>query len=244
MPIILTSPHGGNQSPANVSERSRSATPAGCQFKTGRDTGTAELTELVAQRILDMTALSPYVVIARFHRKFIDANRSRGCAFTDQSAAPFYDEYHRRIDGYVDQLLQQNGGRGFLFDIHGTNGNAADPADIFLGTTDGDPLLQTFNRAALFEQHGLHGLLTSVRRQPIRASQGNTLTYRVSPANAVAAEVGRLNGGFTVVEYGTKINSIQLELVRALRTDSQMRQVFAEDLAAAMVNFVRRHAPF
>ena len=47
-----------------------------------------------------------------------------------------------------------------------------------------------------------------------------------------------------MVEYGTKINSIQLELVRALRTDSQMRQVFAEDLAAAMVNFVRRHAPF
>jgi hypothetical protein len=56
MPIILTSPRGGAESPANVSVRSRSATPDGCQFKTGGDTGTAELTELAAQRILDMTA--------------------------------------------------------------------------------------------------------------------------------------------------------------------------------------------
>jgi hypothetical protein len=226
-----------------VSERSRSATPRGCQFKNGRDTGSAAVTELVAQRVLDMTALSPYVVIAQFHRKFIDANRSRRCAFTDGDGAAFYDEYHGRIDGYVNQILQQNGGPGFLFDIHGTRGDDNDPADVFLGTKNGRTLLPGFERRAIFMQHGLHGLLTWVRRPPLRPGQ-RVLRYRVSPPDEATTEIARLNGGFTVEHYGARINSIQLELVRSLRTDAQMREAFAEDLAAALVNFVRRHAPF
>ena len=131
MPAILTCPHDGSESPAKVRERTSAETPAGCNFKSGRDTETAGITEAVAQKILEVSGLSPYVVIARFHRKFIDANRKESCAFTDSDAQLFYDEYHNRISGYITQILSQNQNCGFLFDIHGTGVIDDDPADVY-----------------------------------------------------------------------------------------------------------------
>lgn len=244
MPVILTCPHDGSESPPNVSERTSDRTPAGCgRFETGGDPHTAEITESVAQEVLERTGLSPYVVIARFRRRFIDANRSENCAFTDPDAESFYDEYHSRIDGYVNQILAQNQGRGFLFDIHGTGVKDDDPADIYLGTRNGRTLLAEFDRENIFMQHGLHGLLKWVRRQrPAPYGPPEVYGYNIQPADAAGTE--RLNGQFTVVNYGAKINSIQIEVASTIRNDDQKRAFFVEDLAFAIVNFVRRHAPF
>jgi N-formylglutamate amidohydrolase len=245
MPVLLTCPHDGIEAPAGVALRSRNATAGNCNFRTGPDRGTAAITEGVAQRILDLTGLSPSVTIARFERRFIDANRSFECAFTDSANAPaFYNEYQRRIAQAAGQILQQNGGRGFLFDIHGTNGVDSDPADVYLGTADGGTLLPDFNRDAIFAQHGLHGLLASVRRNFAGLGRRAPLRYRVSPASQKATETRRLNGGFTVRHYGAVINSIQIEVVSALRTDAVLREAFIDDLAFAIINFTRRHAPF
>ena len=68
MPIILTSPHDGIGEPEGVDPREEDQTPTGCLFRTGRDRDSSLVAEGVAQRILDETGLSPYVVIARFHR--------------------------------------------------------------------------------------------------------------------------------------------------------------------------------
>ena len=241
MPVILTSPHDGSEAPANVTERTDAATPAGCDFVTSRDTGTATITEAVARRILDLTGLSPYVVIARYHRRFIDANRRADCAFNDADAQPFYDEYHDRISAYVDQILNQNQNRGFLFDIHGTRVIEADPADIYLGTGNGASLLPNFDRRSLFMQHGLHGLLTWARHP---TASGPIFKYGVSPANETATETSQVSGGFTVRHYGALINSIQIELASTVRDGAEKQAFVVEDLAFVIINFVRRHAPF
>jgi N-formylglutamate amidohydrolase len=168
MPVILTCPHDGTETPPGVQARKREATPDECQFTIKSDLQTAFITQSLAQKILDLTGLSPYVVMARFDRKFIDANRPRSpvnCAFTDPDAQPFYDEYHDRIAGFVEEIRVQNGNRGFLFDIHGKILIPADPADIYLGTDQGKSLLPGFDRASIFTQHGLQGLLRSVRRE-------------------------------------------------------------------------------
>jgi hypothetical protein len=68
MPAILTCPHDGDQSPPRVQERTKEATPGGCQFTIKSDLQTAFITQSVAQKILDLTGLSPYVVIASFDR--------------------------------------------------------------------------------------------------------------------------------------------------------------------------------
>src|SRR5690349_13671301 len=97
MPILLTCPHGGSEAPPGVAARSKSQTPGDCGFETNQDLETSTITEAVAQRILELTGLSPYVVIAGFHRRFIDANRPIRCAYTDPDAEPFYAEYHAGI---------------------------------------------------------------------------------------------------------------------------------------------------
>ena len=242
MPIILTCPHDGTETPSGVSERTNGATPAGCNFSTGRDTHASTVAEEVAQRILRETRLSPYVVMARFHRKFIDANRSANCAFTDADGQPFYSEYHNQIQVYVTQLLAQNANRGFLFDIHGTAGVDDDPADIYLGTANGAALTPSFDRNLLFARHGLHGLLRAVRRNV--AATNSAFRYTVSPADAAATESPAVNGGFTVREYAAQLNCIQIELQTEMRTDAVKRAMLVEDLAYALMNFVRRHAPY
>jgi hypothetical protein len=244
MPIILTCPHDGTEQPAGVSERTEPNNPAACgQFNTNRDVNAGDIAERVAQRILETTGLSPYVVAARFRRLFIDANRERACAFQDADAGPFYDEYHDRIGGYVRELLAQNDGRGFLFDIHGTGVIAEDPADLYLGTAGGATLSLGFPRARLFARHGLHGLLSAVRRTPV-PPMGSTFSYRVSPADAETAETGAVNGGFTVRNQNKQMNCVQIEVAKPLRDDDTLRDALVEDLAAAIPNFVRRYAPF
>ena len=244
MPIILTSPHGGSEAPPGVSERTAAATPGGCRFRTGQDRETAAITETVAQLILDNTGLSPYVVIARFHRRFIDANRDARCAFTDADAQPFYDEYHNRISGYVAQIVAENGGAGFLFDIHGTGVIEDDPADIYLGTANGATLRPGFDRADLFRRHGLHGLLQAARHRTGIGGIGPVFQYTVSPANSGATETGEVNGGHTVRTYASQLNCVQIENASTVRDDGEKRGFLTEDLAWSMVNFVRRHAAF
>jgi len=260
MPIILTSPHDGTET-LNVTERTEANSPEECPgFSGSRDTGTGTITEGIAQKILDVTGLSPYVVIARFHRRFIDANRDENCAFIDNDAKPFYDQYHNRISGFLDQLLSQNEDRGFLFDIHGFGEQADDNADIALGTAAGATLRPDYPRANVFRQHGLHGLLSSVRRNILQPSGtspavpiGSSITfppiplefqYRVSPVNSTAPEIPRLNGGFTVRNYSSRLNCIQVEIANTIRNDVQKRSFVIEDLAYAMINSVRRYAPF
>ena len=246
MPVILTCPHGGSEEPPGVDVRTDPATPPGCDFQDSRDNKTIEITEAVAQKILDLTGLSPYVVIARYHRKFIDANRTRDCAFIadDPEAPPFYDEYHQRIDEFLQQLLSQNGNRGFLFDIHGTLVIPEDQADVYIGTANGSSLVPGFDRGSIFMQHGLHGLLKASTRLKDTGGQITVFQYGVSPVDENAAETSQVSGGFTIRNYGPRVNSIQIEIADTIRDDNENRGFFAEDLALAMVNSVRRYAPF
>jgi hypothetical protein len=250
MPAILTCPHDGTEQPQGVDERDPDRTPRGCGvFTLKSDLHTAFITRSVAQKILDTTGVSPYVVIANFHRKFIDANRPRSprnCAFTDADAQPMYDEYHNRIAGFVQEIREQNANRGFLFDIHGKIEIPEERADIYLGTDNGKSLLPEFDRRSIFMQHGLQGLLRSVRRET-GPPPAPVFQYRLSPADADAPENSSVDGGFTVQRYGKSINSIQIEIANTIRTCDECEQTrlfLIEDLALAIINFVRRHAPF
>ena len=245
MPIILTCPHDGTETPPGVTERDEANNPPHCgRFKNGRDLRAAEITERVAQRILESTGLSPYVVIARFQRRFIDANREARCAFVDADARPFYDEYHSGIAEFTQELLAQNDSRGFLFDIHGTGVIEQDPADLYLGTDNGGTLSTGFPRSRLFERHGLHGLLAAVRRQSLTPSGDPIFQYVVSPADAAATETPAVNGGFTVENQSDRMNCVQIEIAKPIRDDDTLRGFLVEDLAFAIPNFVRRYAPF
>ena len=240
MPIILTSPHGGSEIPPGVPRRDPAKAPADCTggkaVNNSSDGKTNEITEAVARKIFELTGLTPYVVIAKFLRERIDANRPARCAFFDEDARPFYEEYHNRIDGYIEQIRAQNENRGFLFDIHGTG---RDTHDILLGTGNGTTFMPGFDSANLFMRHGLHGLLSAVRLQILPMP---SFGYRIDPPDPTTNEI--LNGGFTVRNYSPRLNCVQIEISTGIQDFDLRRNLLVEDLAFAMINFVRRYAPF
>ncbi len=248
LPILLTCPHDGGDSPSGVSERTDALTPSDCtggrSFNADRDVGTREITRRVAQRMYEVWGESPYVVIAEFQRRFVDANRpahptnSRNCAFVDADARKYYDEYHKRIDDYVTHILNHNGNKGFLFDIHGTGRLDEDPADVYIGTQNGATLRSDFDRRELFMRRGLVGLL----RAATHTSDvfGSVFRFAISPASVGATETGAVSGGFTVGEYGRRINAIQLEHVPEIRSGGLL-DILIEEYAYSLVNFCMQH---
>jgi N-formylglutamate amidohydrolase len=236
LPVILSCPHDGNESPSGVPERTGEGIPATCPpFRTTSDLHTREITEGVAQRLLDVFGETPYVVIAEFDRKFIDANRPAECAFEVPAAQPFYDEYHNTLRDFVDEIRAENGGLGLLFDIHGTGVIDEDPAALYLGTDNGKTVARLLkaDEHALFRRRSLRGFLEAAG-------------HVVSPREPGIRETPAVDGGTTVRTYGSShedgLDAIQIEIALPLREYAEKRAALIEVLAYAIGNLVARYA--
>src|SRR5262245_13348750 len=108
LPVVLTCPHDGQEPPQGVPERTGENLPRRCLFETDRDKDARTITLGVAQRVFELTGEAPYVVVADFGRKFIDANRPAECAYEVQEAAPFYNEYHKTVREFVDEVRTES----------------------------------------------------------------------------------------------------------------------------------------
>src|SRR5215475_7209304 len=111
LPVILSCPHDGKESPSGVPERTGEGLPATCPpFRKVSDLHTREITTGVAQRLLDVFGEAPYVVIAEYDREYIDANRPSGCAYKIPAgnevpaAQQYYDEYHNTLRNFVNEI--------------------------------------------------------------------------------------------------------------------------------------------
>jgi N-formylglutamate amidohydrolase len=231
MPVILTCPHGGDEQPPGVLDsRTGAGLPRDCRFETNTDRFTRTISRGIAQLLFDVFGEAPYVVIANFDRAFIDANRRDECAFEDQAAKPFYEEYHNTVRNFVDEIRADNGGLGLLFDIHGTTQITNDPADVYLGTLNGQAISSLLSRdpLALSRRRSLPGLLRET---------GYIVSAKIPET---------LRGDFTLEAYGSSkadgIDAIQIEIESTLRIDAGKRALFVEDLAYAMSSLVARYA--
>lgn len=223
-PILLTAPHGGNQTVPNVKPRSGEGVP---QFATVRDMRTDILAERIAAEMELSGYGKPYVVIAQFNRRFIDANRGPQDAYESPLARPHYDAYHQAIKAACQEIVQR-WGHGLLLDVHGTS---AEPNTIFRGTNDGKTVSHLVNR---FGGDSLRGSASLFGRF---AAAG----YAVDPGiGSDAPESARHRGGYTVRTYGSRegstIDAIQLELGSALRATTTLERT-SKDFASAIVEF-------
>ncbi len=232
LPVILTCPHNGNQQPPGVSERTNLANCSG--FTVIPDAYTRIITIELAQSILKNFGKAPYVVIAEFHRKYIDANAVPACAYESLNAQIYYNEYHNTIRKYVDEIRNQYNGTGFLFDIHASVVFPDDPADLYLGTGNGSTnkhLLQ-LDPNAMWGNFSLRHYLTSAG-------------FVASPKIQGQKEL-HLNGGYTVRTYGSSnqdgIDAIQIEMAPSIRSIVEKRQVLIQALAEAVGNIVNHYA--
>lgn len=229
LPLVLVAPHGGREAIPGIGIRQGNGVP---QFKTGRDHNTAELAEAIALKLGEMSGAKPFLVIARFDRKYIDANRPSIEAYEALEAQPYYAAFHSAVDEACKQI-RQVWGRGLLLDIHG---QAAEANVIFRGTRHGKSvtdLVRRFGRQALTGPHSILGQL---------ALRG----YKILPDASVNDRESRYSGGHTAQTYGshgaTGIDAIQLEFGTRLRARDNVDRT-AVDVAAAIRVFAQEYLP-
>jgi N-formylglutamate amidohydrolase len=227
LPIILSAPHGGRTAIPEVVPRRGVGVP---QFTVERDSNTAELAELLAGKIAARLDARPFLVIARFERKYVDANRSETAAFETAEAKFYYDTYHAAIAAAVLKV-RQSWRAGLLLDLHG---QGAERDTIFRGTDNGSSvaaLVQRFGREAVIGAKSILGQM---------ASRG----YKVEPG--VDGRERRYTGGYTTRTYGSHraggVDAIQIELGANLRAKSNLERS-ADDLARAIEIFHRAYLP-
>ena len=223
LPILLTVPHGGAEAIPGVPVRGRGI--------TGTDTYTIELAETVAKHLEHALGAQPYLVAARFSRKYIDANRAETEAIESPDAKPAYDAYHNRIRLFIAQIRERFPQGAVLLDVHG---QAGDPGALHRGTQNGatvEGLLRRHGAAALTGPNSIFGAV---------ASKGYKIFPPPNTTLGHPPEDRRYNGGFTVRTYGggaQGLAAIQLEVGRDLRNDAQ----FMAALGEAIVVFYRTY---
>ena len=229
LPIVLLAPHGGAEAIPGIGIRQGKGVP---QFKTGRDSNTAELAESIAIKLAEISGAKPFLVIARFDRKYIDANRPSSAAYEAAEARPYYAAFHSAVDEACKQI-RKIWGRGLLLDIHG---QAAEANVIFRGTRHGRSvadLVQRFGQQALTGPQSLLGQL---------ALRG----YQIMPDPGGNERELRYSGGHTTQTYGSHraggIDAIQLEFGTRLRQRDSLDRT-AGDMAAAITVFAQQYLP-
>jgi len=229
LPIILSAPHGGREPIPGIPARKGIGVS---QFTTERDANTDRLAEGVAAKIEETLGAKPFLVIARFERKYVDANRAEDGAYESAAAKPYYLAYHRALERVCDQV-RRSWGRGLLLDIHG---QGAEVQTIFRGTENGrstSALERVFGREAITGKKSILGRM---------AERG----YKIVPPLASHEPERRYRGGYTTQTYGshrgTGIDAIQLELGTSLRSRANLERT-AADLADAIVVFAREYLP-
>lgn len=227
LPILITAPHGGQATIVGVPERRQRQ----LQIVTARDESTDTLAQKIAGEVERELGAKPYLVIAKFHRKYADANRPTELAYDSPKAKPHYDAYHAAIASACQQM-QKRWGRGILLDIHG---QGVDPIGVFRGTQNHRTVTFLVERFGLLALEGPKSIL----------GQLEAISYRVIPAaNTGLDEDKRFNGGYTVQTYGSHtgsgIDAIQLEFGANLRSESRQDQT-ARDVGVAVAGFGRTY---
>ena len=230
LPIVLTAPHGGREDVPGCELR----TPVGSRFVTSTDLNTDALAESVASEIKRLTGKAPYLVVARFHRKYIDANRRADEAYDGPACGKVYDEYHAIVRRFVDEVRAKHV-HAALFDIHG---QARYPDSILRGTQHGSTVRSLLARSGAAALTGPNSVFGRFEASGYRIAPPNDL-----PANA-RAETQGYTGGHTVVSYGSNrtdgIDAIQLEFGRDLRRSGALAKT-AADTAKAIAVFYENY---
>ena len=221
LPLLLTVPHDGEESVPGVPRRT-----GGVQR---RDAGTLPLAWGAAEALAAGLGGWPYLVAARFHRRYVDANRPPDQAYEVAAAAPYYEAYHEQVAAYVAELRGRFPGGALLLDVHG---QAVDREGLVRGTRNGATVTALLARAG---EAALTGPLSVFGQLQARG-------YAITPPNTPPGAPPEIlfPGGYTIQAYGsqlpTGIDALQIEIGSTWRQPDTAPRL-AVDLAEALVAF-------
>lgn len=219
-PVVLAAPHGAKRIPFAAIR------PGHWNIKHDLKTN------VLARELCIKSETSEYpfsAVIALLHRAYVDLNREFS---GDGDSRAYWHAYHRQIDSLLDEVVTRYGVALFI-DIHGCvnsnkgPGKSGNPLDnvVYLGTRFGRCVPDMFSSAYSHFQEFL-------------AEAG----YNIYPRHGYD-EYPRFQGGYSVASHfarmsheGKSCTAIQMEVPRAIRGRSQLRNEFAVVLKDALVN--------
>jgi N-formylglutamate amidohydrolase len=222
LPLLLTVPHDGEESIGSV--------PVRTVGDTVRDLGTRQLAEKVASFLEQKLKAKPRLVIAKFSRKYLDANRAEQDAMQSAEALPTYQAYHAEIARHVSELRAAFPQGALLLDIHG---QSKDLNTTFRGTRAG------LTAKTLVQKHGIEAIQGEKSILGGLASKGYNVNP--SPGSESPEEDRRFAGGHTVYSYGSHrpqgIDAIQFEFGKNQRASWSLAENFAEAIATFLTHY-------
>lgn len=232
MPVILTAPHGGRAEIPNVElRRAQDGTPGPWGgVNTGADSSTDVLASGIAAELRKLTGRDPYLVVAKFARKYIDANRPPELGLEDPRARAYYDYYHRSIRRFVNEVRAKYPA-GLLIDVHG---QGKDPDVIMRGTINGRTVQRLMQRGGVDAVTGPRGVFGQLEANGFKVFPRNDV-----PPRGTSEDAG-YKGGYTVFTYGSHnrdgIDAVQMEFGNRYRQKALLDKS-ARDAAHAIAAF-------
>ena len=221
LPIIITAPHGGRQPIPGAPERSNKNID---QFRNMMDTNTQEVAQGIVRELSRQLPGKPWLIMARFHRKYADANRSARLGTEHPQAEQHHRAYHLSVQDAIRQV-NTRWEQGILIDVHG---QARLPDVFWRGTRKGRTMGSLIDKHGWDVVEGPHSIFGRLRAQG----------HHTHPPRQSDSE-SPYSGGFTSANYGFPfgIDSIQIEIGKNLRLSREGFSQTAIDLADAIRDF-------
>ena len=246
IPLILTAPHGGEVTPADIDDRSNGV--------FDWDDYTLELTEDIIYEFYKQTKKTPYAVIGEISRKKVDLNRQRDKAYEDEKAKIIYDEFHHLIQKSEIEC-DKKFAKGLYIDIHGQShpkgytefgyllfNDVLKLEDSHLEFHQDQSSIRTlskFSNESFLEQlKGPHSLGSLMCDKGYDSIPSVKIPY--------ATDGNYFEGAYDTIRYGSlqggNISGIQIEFpYKNIRDTKEHRQKCAKSFVESIIKYMKIH---
>jgi len=249
LPLVLSAPHGGNQYPSEIPDRTYGI--------TGQDRNTMDLALRIRDEIKAQTGFYPHIVVSHLHRSKLDPNREIvEAAQGDPESERAWWEFQTFIDEAV-RSVDEDFGEGLYIDLHG-HGHEIQRLELgyLLSSSDLANPNEVLSEASFIYKSSFRALglqpetdFADLIRGP--GSLGSLMEAEgvpTVPSQAQPDPGGHpfFSGGYNTARHGSRdggfVSGVQIECnYTGVRDAPENRQALAEALGRALVAFFPVH---
>lgn len=252
LPVVISAPHGGALTPAEIPDRTGGTTVT--------DSNTEETALAVRDAFLERTGKAPHVVISHLKRTKLDPNRE---ILEAAEGNPYAENAWSEFQTYIDEaegMIVEVFGSGLYLDLHG-HGHAIERVELgyLLSAAELNLSDAALDEGGFAAESSIRALVT---HSPLPFSRllrgaesfgaalaGQGIASVPSPAAPSPGTAEYFSGGYNTDRHGSRVegtvSGIQMELHRpGIRDTDANRRAFGVGLAAAVEEYIRAHWGF
>jgi N-formylglutamate amidohydrolase len=252
LPLVISVPHGGALTPAEIPDRSTGTTVT--------DANTVETASAAVDAFVQRTGKAPHLIVSHLKRTKLDPNReiveaAQGNPYAENA----WNEFQTFIDIAEDQVVDDFGS-GLYLDLHG-HGHVIDRVELgyLLGASTLDLADAALDAGGYAEGSSIRAVTeTSPLSFSLLLRGGQSFGAYLatqdiasvpSPAAPSPGAADYFSGGYNTDRHGSRlggtVSGIQMELHRpGVRDTDENRRAFGVGLAAAVERYMLEHWGF